>query len=97
MFDDDGLYIFKNGIEYRGSIKSSQNIQIEKYGFFEGNGRVNFIKKGIFVGKFQNDCANGLGRFENLDGKKLQEQIYSNLKIDDLILMLDQLLATQDN
>jgi hypothetical protein len=26
MFDDDGLYIFKNGIEYRGSIKSNQNM-----------------------------------------------------------------------
>lgn len=52
MSDDDAIYIFKNGNEYRGGFKSNNSYQFDKYGYFEGNSTFIVPKKGIFTGKF---------------------------------------------
>ena len=52
MCDDDAIYIFKNGNEYRGGFNSNQNFQFDKYGYFEGNSTLIVPKKGFFIGKF---------------------------------------------
>lgn len=52
MSDDEGIFIFKNGNEYRGSFKGNSNLSFNKYGIFDGIGELKIIRKGTFFGKF---------------------------------------------
>lgn len=82
MCDNDGIYSFKNGNEYRGDFKTTF---ANKYGVFEGQGQLKISGVGTFVGQFSSGNANGPGKFEYCDGQKTFEGTWTNTKIEDLI------------
>lgn len=82
MCDNDGIFSFKNGNEYRGDFCTSV---ANKYGIIDGQGQLKISGVGTFTGSFTNGNVNGSGKFEYCDGQKAYEGTWTNTKIDDFI------------
>jgi hypothetical protein len=61
MNDFEGQYTFKNGNEYKGSLRLSSS---SKFGVFHGSATLTVVDLGIFTGTFEDNKINGPGRFE---------------------------------
>ena len=83
MCDNDGIFSFKNGNEYRGDFCTSG--ATNKYGIIDGQGQLKISGVGTFTGSFANGNVNGPGKFEYCDGQKAYEGAWTNTKIDDFI------------
>merc|ERR1712093_172026 len=69
MQDDDAVYIFANGDEYRGAFSASKKRKKEHvHGCFEGLGSLRIHGYGTFIGQFKYGEAVGTGKVETLGG-----------------------------
>ena len=84
MCDNDGIYSFKNGNEYRGNFKTCSKLMINKYGCFEGQGVLKISGIGSFTGNFKNGHADGPGKFDIINGET-HEAIWNNSSIIELV------------
>jgi len=87
MCDPEGIYTYKNGIEYRGQLKTCSKIAQGKFGIFEGAGTLIIPKVGTFNGYFKNNAVHGPGEFITLQGKTIEKN-WQNCPVDDLVIEL---------
>ena len=92
MCDPDGLFIFKDGNRYKGSLKTCSKICINKFGSFDGQGKLILKDLGEFTGTFHDSKVDGKGTFEDLKGKIRVEDTWKNVSIDELVKDLQKRL-----
>ena len=80
MSDNDGIYSFKNGNEFRGSFKTCSKICNNKFGMFDGTGSLKILGVGTYTGQFLNGEINGPGKFEYLQGQKIEGTFCSTIE-----------------
>mmetsp|Transcript_4967 Transcript_4967/g.8470 ORF Transcript_4967/g.8470 Transcript_4967/m.8470 type:complete len:173 (-) Transcript_4967:84-602(-) len=92
MCDPEGIYIFKNGNQYKGGFNTCSR-SLSKFGVFEGAGTLKIDGLGIFTGMFQNNMVNGAGKFIHINSNKQEPitGIWTNMKVDDLIRELGKI------
>lgn len=62
MCNDDGVYTFKNGNEYRGGFKPVRKSKLELANvLFEGKGELKIAGLGAFIGQFKESFSYGPG------------------------------------
>ena len=85
MCDPDGVYLFANGNEYRGTLRTCPRLTA-RFGCFEGLGVLKIAGKGAsFDGTFKSNKIQGYGTLSFNDGRPSQEKIWEPTSIDDFI------------
>ena len=87
MCDHDGIYSFKNGNEYRGSLKTAPG---SKYGMIEGKGSLKIPGVGTYTGSFANGMVSGPGKFDFIDGQKPIDKHWPPISLEDFAKQFDK-------